>query len=371
MVTEPQAGEDRRWMLAALALARRGAGRTWPNPNVGCILVRDGRVVGRGWTQPGGRPHAEAVALAQAGAQAAGATAYVTLEPCAHHGRTPPCAEALVAAGIATCVIGAGDPDPRVSGRGVEILQRAGIAVRSGICEEEARWTIRGFLSRVERGRPWLTCKLASSLDGRITAADGRSQWITGEAARAHGHLLRAGHDAILVGTGTLRSDDPLLTCRLPGLEARSPVRVVMASGRDLPLQRRLFAPAEGDPPVWLLHGGDLPAAAAAELDRRGVRRLALAGGGRPDPEAALRRLAECGITRVLLEGGAALATAFLRAGLVDSLAWYRAGRLLGDAGLPAVGPLAAVDLGRAPDWRLLRMQQLGGDVLETFVRAG
>lgn len=362
-------------MRVALGLARRGAGNTWPNPNVGCILLRDGLVVGRGWTREGGRPHAEAVALAQAGPAAAGAIAYVTLEPCAHHGLTPPCAQALVNAGIRGCVIGATDPDPRVNGGGVAILQAAGIPVLQGVCEPEARWAMRGFLHRVVLSRPWVTCKLATSLDGRITAADGRSQWITGPEARAHGHLLRARHDLILVGSGTLRSDDPLLTCRLPGLEGRSPVRAVAASGRDLPLDRKLFARAEaggaGKPPVWLLHGASLGHDLAVELESRGVRCLPVASPDRPDPPGILAALAREGITRVLLEGGAAMATSFLHAGLVDSLAWYRAGHVLGSGGLAGFGSLPPVDLTGRPGWRREDMQELGPDVLETFVRAG
>lgn len=367
--------EHERWMRVALGLARRGAGSTWPNPNVGCILLRDGQVVGRGWTRQGGRPHAEAVALAQAGPAAAGAIAYVTLEPCAHHGVTPPCAQALVAAGVRGCVIGATDPDPRVNGGGVAILEAAGVAVLQGVCEMEARWVMRGFLHRVVRSRPWVTCKLATSLDGRTTAADGRSQWITGPQARAHGHLLRARHDLILIGMGTLRSDDPLLTCRLPGLAARSPVRAVAATGRNLPLDCRLFAQAGGEgaaePPVWLLHGDSLDHDLAAVLDRRGIRRLPVGGRGRPDPAAIMSALSGEGITRVLLEGGSALATAFLQADMVDSLAWYRAGHVLGSDGLAGFGRLPPVDLTGQPGWRREDMQELGPDVLETFVRAG
>ncbi|MFC3225799.1 bifunctional diaminohydroxyphosphoribosylaminopyrimidine deaminase/5-amino-6-(5-phosphoribosylamino)uracil reductase RibD [Marinibaculum pumilum] len=369
--------EHERWMRVAIGLARRGAGRTWPNPNVGCLLLRDGQVVGRGWTRPGGRPHAEAVALAEAGERARGATAYVTLEPCAHHGQTPPCAEALVAAGIAACVIAVDDPDPRVDGRGKAILRAAGIALVDGICADEAAWTVRGFLQRIRSLRPWVTVKLATSLDGRITAADGRSQWITDLPARNHGHLLRAQHDAILVGTGTLRADDPQLTCRLPGLGGRSPVRVVMASGAGLPMDSRLLAgPGDGDaPPVWLAHGDALPSHMAAELQRRGLLLLHCAGEApgdpRPAPQAVLQALAARGITSLLLEGGAGLATAFLQAGLADMFAWYRAGRVLGAGGLPALGALPAVDLATAADWRLQDRQALGVDVLETYVRAG
>jgi diaminohydroxyphosphoribosylaminopyrimidine deaminase/5-amino-6-(5-phosphoribosylamino)uracil reductase len=210
--------EDERWMGLALALGRRGMGRVWPNPAVGCVIVRDGRVLGRGWTTDGGRPHAETQALAQAG-DARGAVAYVTLEPCAHYGRTPPCAGALVAAGVARVVVATGDPDPRVAGRGLAILREAGIAVATGVREGEARRDHAGFLLRVTQARPFVTLKLAASLDGRIATASAESRWITGPAARTTVHAMRARHDAVMVGGGTARADDPLLTVR--GMGAR------------------------------------------------------------------------------------------------------------------------------------------------------
>ena len=220
-------------MGAALALASRGIGNVWPNPAVGCLIVRDDIIVGRGWTRPGGRPHAETEALQQAGEAARGATAYVTLEPCAHHGKTPPCADALIAAGVARVVVALDDPDDRVNGRGLTRLSEAGIAVDVGVCADKARSLNAGFLTRVTLDRPFVAIKAATSLDGRIATGTGESQWITGEAARRRGHLLRATHDAIMIGRGTLERDDPALTCRLPGLEARSPVRVVLdSSGR-------------------------------------------------------------------------------------------------------------------------------------------
>ena len=224
-------------MRLALALAGRGLGNVWPNPAVGCVLVREGRIVGRGWTQPGGRPHAERRALDQAGAEARGATAYVTLEPCSHHGKTPPCAEGLIGAGVARVVSAMTDPDPRVAGRGHAMLRAAGITVDEGLLEPEARALQAGFLSRIERGRPWIAVKLATSLDGRIALGNGESQWITSAEARARVHALRARFDAVLVGGGTARADDPLLTVR--GFQpARAPVRVVASARLDLPRGR-------------------------------------------------------------------------------------------------------------------------------------
>src|SRR5258708_2889973 len=242
---------DRDYMAGALTLARRGLGRVWPNPTVGAVLVNDGRVVGRGWTQPGGRPHAETEALRRAGAAARGAALYVTLEPCAHHGKTPPCADALVEAGIARAVVALEDPDPRVSGRGLARLSQAGIPVQLGVGETEAKEINLGFFTRLAIGRPMLTLKLATTLDGRIATRSGESRWITGEPARALAHFLRANHDAVLVGVGTALVDDPLLTCRLPGLVERSPVRVVVDGHLRLPLTSALAASAKHTP-TWI-----------------------------------------------------------------------------------------------------------------------
>src|SRR5579864_840444 len=236
---------DLHAMRAALALARRGLGTVWPNPAVGCVILKDGRVVGRGWTQKGGRPHAETEALARASEAAKGATAYVSLEPCSHHGRTPPCAEALVAAGVARVVAAVEDPDPRVSGSGIARLKAAMIAVETGVCAADAEEVNAGFFCRVEHRRPLVTLKLATSLDGRIATASGESRWITGLAARERAHLLRATHDAVLVGTGTALADDPQLTCRLPGLENRSPVRIVIDRHLRLPVTLHLLAEAD------------------------------------------------------------------------------------------------------------------------------
>ncbi|MBT3397327.1 MAG: bifunctional diaminohydroxyphosphoribosylaminopyrimidine deaminase/5-amino-6-(5-phosphoribosylamino)uracil reductase RibD, partial [Alphaproteobacteria bacterium] len=215
-------------MRSALALAQRGLGQVWPNPSVGCVLVKDGHPIGRGWTQPGGRPHAETEALARAGDRARGATAYVTLEPCAHHGETPPCAAALVEAGVAKVVVACRDPDTRVNGGGIDALKSAGIDVVEGVLETDAIDLNIGFFTRVQSDRPMVTLKLAASIDGRIATSAGKSKWITGPGARAHGHGLRARHDAVLVGAGTVNADDPELTCRLPGMTGRSPVRVIL-----------------------------------------------------------------------------------------------------------------------------------------------
>ena len=353
-------------MQAALALARRGLGRVAPNPAVGCVVVKDGGVVGRGWTQPGGRPHAETVALAQAGAQASGATAYVTLEPCAHHGQAPPCTDALIAARVARAVIAAPDPDPRVNGGGIAALQAAGIAITTDVMRREAEILNAGFLSRVTRRRPLVTLKLATTLDGRIATRTGDSQWITGEDARRRGQLLRAQHDAILIGAGTLRSDDPALTCRLPGLAGRSPVRVVLSGRGDLPTGTGLFQTA-GDVPTWLLspRNRTIPDA----LRQPGVEIIEAdpSADDGVDPAAALAAMASRGITRLLLEGGAAVATSFLAAGLVDRVAWFRAASLIGGDGLPAIAGLGVEALPQRLRLERLSIVPAGDDVLETY----
>ena len=328
---------DMQHMDQALVLARRGLGNTWPNPAVGCVIIRDDVVVGRGWTQPGGRPHAEVMALAQAGEAARGATAYVTLEPCAHHGKTPPCAEALVRAGIARVVTALTDPDPRVAGRGHAILRAAGIDTREGVCEAEARAAQRGFLTRITAGRPMLTLKLASSFDGRIATASGESQWITGPLARRHTHMLRLIHDAVMVGGGTARADRPALNVRGFG-PLRQPVRVVISAG-DLP---ELPAEDADHGPLWQLSGP--PEAVMAELGRRGL-------------------------TRVFCEGGGELAASLLRAGLVDRLVGYSAGIVLGSDGRPSVAALGLAHLADAPRFRLLETRRLGADVLHVWQR--
>jgi diaminohydroxyphosphoribosylaminopyrimidine deaminase/5-amino-6-(5-phosphoribosylamino)uracil reductase len=356
-------------MRAALALARRSLGRTWPNPSVGCVIVRDGRVIARGRTREGGRPHAEADAIAHAGEPLKGATVYVTLEPCSHHGRTPPCADALVAAGVARVVSALEDPDPRVKGQGHARLKAAGIAVEVGDSAAQAAEINAGFLLRVQEGRPLFHLKLASSLDGRIATASGESKWITGEAARADGQRLRAIHDAILVGSGTAAADDPDLTCRLPGLAGRSPVRIVLDSKARLAPTSKLATTAR-QVPVWLVCTSAAPAAAREVLHEAGVEIIEVAAGdGRVDVAAAGHALGARGLTRVLVEGGGQVAAAFLKAGLVDRISSYRAGLVLGGDGRSAVGELGFNRLDFAPRFRLVSARSLAGDTLESWAR--
>ncbi len=364
-------------MRAALGLASRGLGRVAPNPAVGCVLVRydlgtapGGRVVGYGWTQPGGRPHAETEAIRRAGALARGAHAYVTLEPCNHQGQTGPCSEALIDAGITAVTIALKDPDPRVAGSGIKRLQDAGIAVDCGLLADEARLLNAGFLSVVERKRPWVTMKTATTLDGAIASRSGKSQWITGPAARARGHLLRAQSDAVISGIGTVRADDPELTCRLAGLEDRSPVRVVVDPRGETPPESRLLQKLEQGP-VWLMCNNE---AAPEQLDRLksggcDIIIVAASGGGRLAPLAILEALAERGMTRVLLEAGSALSAAFVSAGLVDEIAWFRAASIMGGDGLPAIAPMAVDSPANTPKFRLIDTIALDGDVLERYLR--
>jgi len=354
-------------MAAALGLARRGLGRTWPNPSVGCVIVaREGRVVGRGHTQPGGRPHAETEALKEAGAAAKGSTAYVSLEPCAHHGKTPPCAEALVAAGIARCVVAATDPDPRVAGGGIAILEQAGIEVVRDVLREEAVELNAGFFQRVTQGRPLVTLKLATSLDGKIATLGGESKWVTGPEARAFGHQLRATHDAILVGSGTVLADDPELTCRLPGLEGQSPIRVVLDTRLRLPLSAKLAKSG-----TWLVTSDDHSESVLAPYQKAGLEVLTakVGEGGSLDVPAVLEALGDRGLTRLLVEGGAGVATGLIAADLVDRLAWFQAPLVIGNDGMAAIAPLAVAQLDRAQRFALLSQQKLGADSFALYRR--
>lgn len=313
-------------MAAALALAERGVGRTGQNPSVGCVIVKDDIAIGRGWTQQGGRPHAEAMALAEAGAQAEGGTVYVTLEPCAHQSpRGPSCTHILRDARPARVVIGLQDPDPRTAGEGMAALTAHGISVESGVMAAQAAISLGGFISRMTRGRPFVTLKLATSLDGKIAMPDGSSRWITGDVARAHSHIERARSDAILVGSGTLRADAPQLTVRLRGLENRQPRKILLGSG--------------GAPEGW-------------DVIRA------------PEDIAALH------CNNLLVEGGAATAAAFMRAGLLDRLLLYRAPILLG-AGLPCLADFGLTELADAHGrWQLTDCRSLGKDQLEVYESA-
>ena len=358
-------------MSAALGLGRRNLGRTWPNPSVGCVIVKDGRVVGRGHTQPGGRPHAETEALAQAGDQARGATAYVTLEPCAHHGKTPPCAEALVAAGIRRCVIATGDPDPRVAGSGIAILKKAGIEITEGVLEAEALESNAGFFTRIKLGRPLITLKLATTLDGRIATLSGESKWITGPEARGAGHQLRATYDAIMVGSGTVLADDPELTCRLPGLEDRSPIRVALDTRLRIPPTAKLLADQDRFP-TWVVTGAGHPPAVLDRLRHPKTTLIHPSGGdsGRSQLRIVLKELGERGLTRILVEGGAALATSLLKDDLVDRIAWFQAPFVIGNDGMAGIGELGRAELDRIIRFKLLSEQRIGPDSFALYSRA-
>ena len=366
------AGEERDagHMRAALGLARRGLGRTWPNPTVGCVLVQGDAVVGRGRTGAGGRPHAEAVALAEAGPRAKGATAYVTLEPCAHTGETPPCAEALAAAGVARVVVALEDPDPRVDGRGVEALRAAGVEVEVGCLAAEAMATNRGFLSRVTSGRPMLTLKLAASLDGRIATGTGESRWITGPRARAEVHMMRAQSDAVLVGAGTVRSDDPRLDVRGLGLDDVRPVRVVLSGALSLPRDGHLGRTAS-EVPTWIAHDPEADEGRRAAWQELGAALIEIPwqADGQLDLRALMQRLGDRGLTRVLCEGGGRLAAALIEDDLVDEVVCYTAGLVLGAEAIPAVGALDVAALQLAPRFRLLDATPIGPDLRSRWRR--
>ena len=361
---------DTRFMKLALSLGRRGLGHVWPNPSVGCVIVRDGRVVGRGVTQPGGRPHAERVALAQAGRLARGAVVYVTLEPCAHHGKTPPCADALIEAGVARVLYACEDPDPRVAGRGAAMLADAGIEVEGGLCAEAAALDHAGFFLSVTKGRPLVTLKLANSFDGRIATGSGQSQWITGPAARRVVHGMRDRHDAVMVGAGTVRSDDPILTVRGLGV-ARQPARVVLSRRLDLPLTGQLAESAHRVPLI-LCHGTDADAMLVEAWTGLGATLIACATrGAHLDPVDVLQKLAEHGLTRIFCEGGGALAASLLEADMVDCLVGFTAGLAIGAEGLPAIGALGLEHLEQARRFDLCEASVVGGDLCHIWRRRG
>lgn len=352
-------------MSHALALAARGLGRTWPNPAVGCVIVKEGRVIGRGWTQPGGRPHAERMALDQAGTTAQGATAYVTLEPCAHHGKTPPCAEALSAAGLARVVTALTDPDPRVSERGHASLRANGVQVTEAVLEARARQLQAGFLKRITQGLPFVTLKLAATLDGRIATGTGESRWITGPAARRRVHLMRMTHDAVLTSSATALADDPDLTARDMGA-AHQPLRLLADARLKTPPEGRLGRSARENP-VWVLHAPDAPNPARAAWEATGARLIEIpTEGPHLNLTAAFHTLATEGLTRILIEAGGQFAAALIRARLVDELALFQAGCLIGADGIPVLGPLGLSTLADAQRPRLVETATLGPD---TFTR--
>jgi diaminohydroxyphosphoribosylaminopyrimidine deaminase / 5-amino-6-(5-phosphoribosylamino)uracil reductase len=355
---------DHRFMRHALALGRRGLGRTWPNPAVGALIVKDGEIVGRGWTQPGGRPHAEVEALRRAGAAARGATLYVTLEPCSHHGKSPPCADAVIASSIARVVSALEDPNPEVAGAGHARLRDAGIAVDVGIEAATARRDHAGHIRRMREHRPQVMLKLAISADGKAAGAGGKRVAITGEAVRNRVHLMRAQSDAIMIGIGTALSDDPVLTCRLPGMAGMSPVRVVLDSGLRLPLQSRLVQSAR-ETPLWVVAGDAVSRDAEEALRVQGVDVIRTRG--RDDLAGVLNALGSRGITRLMVEGGPTLAMNFIARDLVDEAILFYSPKVIGDEGVVALTAQAKETLERC----LMRIstEPVGPDREERFER--
>ena len=362
---------DRRFMQLALTLGRRGQGRTWPNPAVGAVAVRDGVIVGRGWTQPGGRPHAEPEALRRAGEAAQGATLYVTLEPCSHVGKSPPCADAIIAAGITRVVSAIEDPNPEVAGQGHAKLRAAGIKVDVGLGAEEAARDHAGHFRRVRDKRPHVILKLAVSPDDKIAAAGHTPVAITGEAARTQVHLLRAQCDAILVGIGTVLADDPLLTCRLPGMEARSPVRVVLDRALRIPGISRLVHSAR-ETPLWVVTSELAEAAAAMKLGAAGAQVIRVSTTTSPpglDVLAVLHALAVRGITRLMVEGGARVASSFVTAGLADEVWLLRGSETVGAEGVAALDALQLTAITQSPGFKVRASESLGKDTLTVYER--
>lgn len=361
--------DDERFMSLALALGRRGLGNTWPNPAVGAVVVKNGEIAGRGWTQPGGRPHAETEALRRAGAAARGATLYATLEPCSHHGKTPPCADAIIAAGIARVVSAIEDPNPEVAGQGYARLRAAGIVVEDGLMAQEAAHDHDGHIRRIRDHRPHVTLKLAISADGKVGLAGRKPVAITGEAANARVHLMRAMHDAILTGIGTALSDDPLLTCRLPGMEKRSPVRAVLDRDLRLPVSSRLVSTAR-DVPVWVIAAADAPSETEAGLRQAGIDILrSKVGANGIDLGSALRLLADKGITRLLVEGGPRVAASFLNADLLDEAVLLRGPETIGLSGIDALEGLPLDALTASPRLTLSGQDMLGPDMIQFYER--
>jgi diaminohydroxyphosphoribosylaminopyrimidine deaminase / 5-amino-6-(5-phosphoribosylamino)uracil reductase len=363
---------DQRFMALALALGRRGQGRTWPNPAVGAVIVTDGVIVGRGWTQAGGRPHAEVEALRRAGEAARGATLYVTLEPCSHHGKSPPCADAVIAAGISRVVSAIEDPNPEVAGQGHARLRAAGIVVDVGLSAVEAAHDHAGHFRRIRDRRPHVILKLAVSSDDRIAAAGRKPVAISGEAAKSRVHLLRAQCDAILVGIGTVLADDPLLTCRLPGMEAQSPVRVVLDRGLRIPGSSRLVHSAR-QTPLWIMTSNLSEAPAASRLGAAGAQVMRVATTTTPPPGldlvAVLHALAEKGITRLLVEGGSRVASSFVAAGLVDEMWLLRGPNSIGTDGVPALDALPVSAITQSPQFKVRASESLQNDTLTIYER--
>lgn len=341
-------------MRLAIILSYQNLGASGDNPSVGAVLVREGKLIARARTEQGGRPHAERLALEQAGEAARGATLYVTLEPCAHEGRSGSCAKALVAAGVARVVIACCDPNPLVAGQGIVMLRAAGIEVEEGLLSKEAEPVLRGFFTRMRLGRPWVMAKVASTLDGKIALGNGKSKWITGDRARSYGHLLRAQSDAILTATGTVLADNPRLDVRLKGLEARSPLKVLLDSRGLVSPKALLF---KGGPVLWVTYKPPLTLPANCEwLEYQ-------------SEDALLQQLGARGINRLMLEGGQGLFTSFLKHNFIDELAWFRASKLIGNDGHSALGSLGLEQMEDMLLWRCEAKQDLGLDTYTRYVR--
>lgn len=355
--------EDRVFMEKALELARGQLGQVWPNPAVGCLLVKNGELIAQGVTQKHGRPHGEQIALDKAGDAAKDAVAYVSLEPCAHEGKSPSCAKALVEAGVKRVVFACTDPDERVSGKGAEIIDSAGIVVEKGLLETQAKALNQGFFLKTTQNRPMVSLKLATSNDGKIFDPSSDSQWITSEASRDKGHAMRANHDAILVGVGTVLADDPMLTCRIKGQEARSPVRIVLDSKWRTPLSSKLVQSAN-ETPVWIVGQGKPP----AEMMVMGVRCLAIVN--KTDMQELLGILAHEGITRLMVEGGAKVNASFAASGMVDNVAWFKAPNDIGDGGLDAISGMEIENFLADNGFKCLNSEKIGKDRLENFAKA-
>ena len=368
------ANSDAAFMQIALQLGQRGAGRSWPNPCVGCVITArtpyGPEIIGRGWTARGGRPHAETMALEQAGSAARGATLYVTLEPCSHFGKTPPCSSAIIKAGISRVVCALEDPDARVAGRGFARLREAGIQVETGICARQARHDLSGHLTRITRHRPHVTLKLAISKNRKIAGSGGKQIWITGKPALARVHAMRARHDAIMVGAGTVRADDPELTCRLPGLEIDSPVRVVADSRLSLETDSKLCRQA-GQIPVWVLTGEGQSSRRAAALREQGVEIITcpLNREDQVDLPAALQELAKRGITSLMVEGGARLAASLVEAKLVDEADLFFSEVEIDENGIDALYGMEIERITASPDFTLQDTFPTGADRLQIFTR--
>lgn len=363
------AAADQRYLLAAIRTGTRGLGTTWPNPAVGAVLVKDGNIVAAGRTAVGGRPHAEQEVLAAAGADAEGATLFISLEPCAHFGKTPPCADALIEAGIRRAVIAMTDPDPRVGGRGLARLEAAGVDVRLEEANEAAERAHQGHVKRLATGRPWVTLKLAVSRDGMIGRSGEGQVAITGQRASAHVQALRSRYDGILVGSGTVAADDPQLTCRLPGLEHRSPVRIVLDTHGRIGPEARIFA-ATGQVPVLRIVGESVGQGDASGYGDHVETLPVPERNRRLDLNAALDRLGAFGLTRILVEGGARVAASLVTGGLADDVILFRSLTEVGQDGVPALKDLPLSAIEDSPHFRMTGRRRFGDDTMVRYRRA-